>query len=252
MNFWEKEKADIYIRLYDDMALSLKTSEELDFIKKHFSRKQEIIEFGCGTGRTLIPLLKAGYRISGLDFSKGMLKILQKKLNADKMDTPIFNRNLINFSLRNKYAGGILSQRTLNFIESQAGQRHAVQNIARSLKKGATLIISLMPARPRVFARKPTKFMKTDSFKNSATGNMVELWEKWLPDQVEQTLEFTEKFVEKNRSTITTTKMRLIFKAEMEYLLELCGFKVLDVFGNWKRSKYDVKASDLILVAKKI
>jgi SAM-dependent methyltransferase len=249
--FWQNDKTDIYIKLYDDMAAGLKTGEELDFIKKHFTKKQQIIEFGCGTGRTLIPLLKAGYRISGLDFSKGMLGLLQKKLKANKLKTPVFNKNLVNFSLAKKYDGGILSQRTLNFITTPEEQRHAVQNIAGSLKKGAPLIISLMPARPRVFAKKRTKFTRTYKFKNSATGNMVEFWEKWLPDQVAQTLDYTEKFIEKKRSETTRAKMRLVFKAEMEYLLELCGFKVLDIFGNWKGAKYDTKATDFIVVAKK-
>lgn len=250
--FWKKQKADTYIQLYDDLASSLKSKDELAFLKKHFSKTQEIIEFGCGTGRTLFALLKAGYRISGLDFSKEMLKVLQKKLTTNQLKTDIFNKDLTNFSLNKKFDGAILSQRTLNFITTREGQKKALLNISKSLNKSAILIINLMPARPNDFAIKQTKFNKTESFVNSHTQNIVSLWEKWFPNPMDQTWEIENKFIEKGKEIVTKMKMRIIFEAEMENLLELCGFKTLKVYGNWKKIKYDEKSSDLIIVARKI
>lgn len=251
-NFWQKNKSDIYIQLYDDFASSLKTDDELAFLKNQFLKRQKIIEFGCGTGRTLLPLLKDGYQISGLDFSKGMLEHLQEKLDASGLAAQIFNKNLINFSLKNKYDGGVLSQRTLNFITTQNDQKKAILNVAKSLKKGAILIVNLMPARPNDFTKKQVKLKKTGSFKNSATGEMVEFWENWLPNQMDQTWELTNKFVEKNKSVTTEMKMRVVFEAEMRNLLELCGFKVLQICGSWKGKKYDEKSLDLIFIAEKV
>lgn len=252
MTFWQNNKEDIYISLYDDFALSLKTDDELAFIKRHFSKKQEIIEFGCGTGRTLVPLLKDGYRISGLDFSKKMLEHLRCKLLKNKLKTAIFNEDLTGFSLNKKFDGGILSQRALNFITTGEGQKKALSNIAKTLKKGATLIINLMPARPDDFAKKQVKLKKTESFINSTTGNTVEFWENWLPVPMEQIWKLTNRFVEKNKSVTTKMEMRVLFESEMNNLLDLCGFKVLRIYGNWKRNKYDAKASDLIFVVEKI
>jgi len=250
-NFWQNDKTDIYIKLYDDFAGNLKTKEELAFLKKQFSKEQKIIEFGCGTGRTLVPLIKAGYRISGLDFSKGMTGILKKKLSASGLSTPVFNKDLTKFSLKEKYDGGMLSQRTLNFITTPEGQRKALVNISKTLKKGSILIINLMPARPDDFSRKQVKLKKTGTFKNSSTGNKVEYWENWLPDPMSQTWNFINRFVEKNKSISTDIKMRIIFETEMKNLLELCGFKTLKVLGNWKGEKYASKSKDMIFIAKK-
>ncbi len=41
-----------------------------------------ILELGCGTGRLLIPLAEAGYRLVGLDYDAGMLEALQARLPA--------------------------------------------------------------------------------------------------------------------------------------------------------------------------
>lgn len=42
-----------------------------------------VIEFGCGTGRTLIPLIGRGYRAVGVDLSVPMLQQMRKKFCAD-------------------------------------------------------------------------------------------------------------------------------------------------------------------------
>lgn len=251
MTFWNKSESEIYIKLYDDLASSLKTNDEINFYQKTFKKKDEIIEFGCGSGRILIPMLKKRFNISGLDISKGMLDNLKIKLKKNNLETKIFNENLINFSLKDKFDGGILSLRTLNFITSQKNQRKALNNINKCLKKNARLIINLMPARPDDFADKQKSLKKTGSFKNTHTGNQVEFWENWIPNPLEQTWNFTNEFREKGKKIQTKMKMRVIFVPEMKNLLELCGFKIIKVLGNWKGNLYDEKSKDLIFVVSK-
>jgi len=39
MNFWQNNREEIYISLYDDMAVDLKTDDELSFYKKNIFPK---------------------------------------------------------------------------------------------------------------------------------------------------------------------------------------------------------------------
>jgi ubiquinone/menaquinone biosynthesis C-methylase UbiE len=41
-----------------------------------------VLELGCGTGRALIPIAKAGIEIWGLDISKSMLEIAKKEVDT--------------------------------------------------------------------------------------------------------------------------------------------------------------------------
>jgi len=250
MNFWQNKKEDIYIALYDDLSASLNTKEEIAFLKTIFNKRQKIIELGCGTGRTLIPLAKSGYKISGLDISKNMVNRAKEKLQKENLQTKIYIKDLTNFSLPEKFDGAILSQRTLNFIADEQKQRKALENVKKILKKGAILVINLMPARPDDFAQTQKTLKKTETFKNSVTGNTVEFYENWIPDPMKQTWTFTNEFREKNKKAGTTMKMRVIFETEMKNLLELCGFKVINTYGSWKKSKYDAKSKDLIFTTK--
>jgi hypothetical protein len=44
---------------------------------------------------------------------------------------------------------------------------------------------------------------------------------------------------------------RYVFRYEMEHLLDLCGFKVVDLFGNFDKSAYSNDSPEMIFVAAK-
>ena len=57
--------------------------EELETIQKYCKKSGNILDIGCGTGRHLIPLIKNGFNVTGIDSSKGMLDELKKKGGAE-------------------------------------------------------------------------------------------------------------------------------------------------------------------------
>jgi ubiquinone/menaquinone biosynthesis C-methylase UbiE len=252
MNFWKNQRQNIYTQHYNDMAHSLKTKQEIEFFSQIFHPKQPIIEFGCGSGRTLIPLLKKGFQIQGLDISEAMLQQTKEKLKKENVDTKLYHKDLTDFTINSKFEGAILSQRTLNFITEPQRQKKALENIAQILKKDATLVINLMPARPDDFAQSQKTFKKTGSFENTETKKTVEIWQQWIPHPMEQLWEMTDEFREASQKKSVTMTMRIIFENEMKNLLEVCGFQTLNIYGNWDKKPYTEKATDLIFVAKRV
>lgn len=276
-NFWGQTQSDLYSYYYDSLSQPLQTAAEIKFLSHIFTKKQKLIELGCGSGRTLIPLLQKGYRIDGLDLSPVMLSKLRRKLAQVKCSACLFQKDLTRFSLKQKYDGANLSQRTLNFITNPEKQRKALCNIAQILNPKARLVINLCPGKPCNVCESQPQLIKSENFTFTppapakTTGSKIpdihtiELWESWKADQLKQTWDIINEFRVSNatnhpssaitgklKTGRTRMQMRVIFVQEMKYLLELTGFKVLGIYGNYKQEPFTIKSADLIFVAGKI
>lgn len=82
--FGSKVTQDRYVKIAEQ---GLWESEGI-LIKKYFLRGSKVLDVGCGTGRTTIPLYKIGYKIIGIDITPQMIDTARmiaqsKKLNID-------------------------------------------------------------------------------------------------------------------------------------------------------------------------
>src|ERR1043166_9308264 len=48
-----------------------------------------VLEVGCGTGRVLVPLARAGCRVTGIDVSAHMLAHTRAKLDAERLEAEL-------------------------------------------------------------------------------------------------------------------------------------------------------------------
>jgi ubiquinone/menaquinone biosynthesis C-methylase UbiE len=62
--------------------------ELLDFIKTH--HPGSAIDIGCGTGTNVITLVKAGWKVTGVDFAPRALKLAKRKLNQVGVQAKLF------------------------------------------------------------------------------------------------------------------------------------------------------------------
>lgn len=118
------------------------------FIQKYFSSKGRLLDLGCGTGRTTIPLYQQGQDVVGVDISPAMIENAQliakeKSLlidyrvgDATNLDFPDHSFDYIFFS-----------NQGWTFISPANERQKAMDEMARVLKPGGTLIFT---AHPRV------------------------------------------------------------------------------------------------------
>ncbi|WP_223067193.1 class I SAM-dependent DNA methyltransferase [Paenibacillus caui] len=71
--------------VYDELMEDMPYADWIGFAEaawdKH-GRPKTVAELGCGTGSITIPLVNAGYQVTGIDLSEDMLSVAQSKMEA--------------------------------------------------------------------------------------------------------------------------------------------------------------------------
>lgn len=110
-----------------------------------------ILEIGVGTGRMLVPLLKSGFKMFGIDNSEYMLEQCRLNLTNENLPSTIFYGDFCQSQLTATYEAIIIPTSTFNLITDYDLAIQGLRHIYLSLKPGGRLILDLdMPFYPEV------------------------------------------------------------------------------------------------------
>ncbi len=112
-------------------------------IARHFTSPGLVADFGCGTGRALIPLARRGFRTLGIDLSESMLQIVRQKADQEALDVLRLRANLVDLDcLRDESLDyGICLFSTLGMIRGRANRRLFLNHVHRTLKPGGLFVL---------------------------------------------------------------------------------------------------------------
>ena len=210
-----------------------------------------VLEIGCGTGRSLIPIAQSGISITGLDLSPAMLAKAREKIAELAVETQkrieLVEGDLREFSLGQRFALVTITY-AFFFLTTPEDQRQALRSIHKHLLEGGHLILINDDPKPEVIAARlsslGTSLEKSNEFVRRTTGNRVVVWrarEVDLERQLTKTLEILEELdaegrvVERMHKTLTS---RFTYRYEMHYLLELCGYSIEALYGDFRRGPF--------------
>lgn len=118
----------------------------LDRLEQYLKNPQaRILDYGCGYGRTLAELGKAGYgNVVGIDFSAGMLA----RCRNDLANSKLIRNDGRAFPLQTESCDAILLFAVLTCIPNSDEQRVLVAEAERVLRRGGLLYISDLLVNP--------------------------------------------------------------------------------------------------------
>ena len=120
---------------YDYVEPYLTRSDVPFFVEKATASGGEVLELGCGTGRVLIPIARAGVSITGLDLSISMLEVCRNKLRSEpdeiQQNANILQGDMRSFDLHRQFALVIIPFRPFQHllrVEDQLACLHSVHH----------------------------------------------------------------------------------------------------------------------------
>ncbi len=134
------DMAELYdeTRVYDDRCFDY----SLDFFSDRFPPDEfnNLFYPGIGMGRIAVPLAERGYKITGIDISEKMLRLLKEKLELAAQSPPISIQNADVLDL--PFADGTFDIAiAVHFFYFVPQWERAVDEILRVIRDGGTLVL---------------------------------------------------------------------------------------------------------------
>ena len=249
--------------LYDRVVPYRERGDVAFFVDAAKNAGGPVLEVGCGTGRILIPIARAGIDIVGLDLSQHMLAVCRERLRQES-PTVQSRVTLVNHDMRQFDLGRTFNLITLPFRPFQhlipiEEQLSCLRSIRKHLAADGRLILDLFNPSLDALAtmledqefgdepefvtpdgRRVLRRHKTVAHDRFNQVNHVELiYYVTHPDGREERL-------------VHAFPMRYLFRFEIEHLLARCGFDVEQLYSGFDKSPYGSRyPGELIFVARK-
>ncbi len=252
---------DLIARYYDlthtsltaDIPLVLALAQEVN---------GPVLELGCGTGRLLLPLARAGYETTGVDHSPAMLARLQQKLAKEsplvQSKVHVVPGDMANLPLpeNGRFALALIPYNTLMHLPEEKLTR-VLQGIGRFVRPGGCLFIDL--ANPFAVAQTPNDRMLTLEAvvtDPETQDTVLQMAGNWL-DETAQQLHITWIYDATPAAggpihrTVAQTVYHYFYPHQIEIALQEAGFQLKALWGDYNKTAFDEESDRLLVVAVK-
>lgn len=232
------------------------------YVEEARQSRTPVLELGCGTGRMLVPLVEAGIDVVGLEISPLMLDVARQKVAQLSPETQaratLIAGDMRDFALAQRFDRIIIPFRAFNHLPTVADQRRALACIHAHLTPGGCLVFDLLNPQhdeSRDGAERCTRAWST--YRLPGTGRTVTLRSTLTVDHATQLMTDERTYDDRDEQghlvthTLTSIAWRSIYRYEMEHLLELCGFQVLALYGDFQRGPFTQEGEQIWVCRKR-
>lgn len=254
---------DFVAEFYDHVTLYAGRTDGEFFARLAAAAPGPVLELGCGTGRVMLPMLRAGAEVCGIDSSRAMLGVCVEKLAREP--EPLRDRahlmlaDMRDFTLGRHFALAVAPFRSFQHLLSVEDQLACLDRIRVHLSPGGRCVLDLFnPSlaalmdlnRDEVFGQEPPFTMPDGRVVTRGhrvvgrdfgeqTSDVELIYEVSYPDGGR------ERFVH-------AFPMRWLYRFEAEHLLARAGFQVEAVYEDYAETPFSGRSGgELVLVARR-
>ena len=246
---------------------------EIAYFQTYVEAGQPALDLACGTGRLLIPYLRAGLDVDGCDISPDMLALCRERAEREGLSPNLYLQAMHNLDMPRRY-------RTIYVCGGfgVSGNRHqgeeALRRIYEHLEPGGTLLLDhgmpysdtgLWPywtkerrrelpggwPEPGTGAgKKSERRTGSDGTEYELTGRLVDV--DPLAQQVTMEMRGSMwrngRLVEQDEHVL---KKMFYFTNELQMMLERAGFSDIEVRGDYRDEEPTGDTEDVVFIARK-
>jgi SAM-dependent methyltransferase len=216
-----------------------------------------VLEPGCGSGRLLVPLARAGHAVTGVDNSPEMLARAETRLTGEpdgvRGRARLLAGDIKKLSLPDGAPYGLIVFGYNTFMHlDEAGAGAALKRLRPLLRAGGRLAIDVANPMILAAAADDPDFELEDTLRDELRGETIRQYTAYEGAPGEQMVDVTWVY-EQVGAEAAPTKARLqlhyLYPHQYDLLLTLTGFRLTAIYGDYDRSPFTEESERLILVA---
>ena len=246
--------ADIYDAVYADLT------HDIDFYVE-LARESggPVLEIGCGTGRISLPIAREGIAVTGIDISPRMIAVAQAKAAKRGLsERCVFQSgDMATLELAERFPLVTMPFRSFQSMLSPEEQRQALGRARERLAPGGLFVMDTFnPDVGSLTGDEASRLAHHLKDVEREGGGTLVVWGQnvWYPvTQVNDVRLIIEEVSDEGvveRRLMRDYEQRYTFRYEMEHLLELSGFDLEDVYGDFEGGPVTEESEDLVWVAR--
>lgn len=236
---------DIYLdgRHYD--AMYPHAGQAIEFLTAH--ARSPVLELACGTGRVAIPLAQAGFSVTGIDYSEGMLETARQKSSAVEW----VQGDIRDFHLDRQFSTVIFVFNALCHLLTIDDFEACMRCVRQHLAPGGRLIIEVFVPDFQILMRAPDRIFLFSEYDDPDGGGRIDVMSSnhYEPDTQINRVTTYHRFPnapEKQGSL----DMRMYFPQELDALLRYNGFVIEQKYGDYDGRPFDAKSEMQLVVCR--
>ena len=219
-----------------------------------------VLEIGCGTGRVLFPMARAGAHVTGIDASAEMLRRCTARLEDEdetvRARVEVQQADARDFSLTGRFALIVAPFRVFQHIAAIEDQLRCLSAISRHLAPGGRLVFDVFnPFFTHLVKDRSTETEDTPRLTLPDGRTLRRAFRvtrvRWI-DQVSDTeliYYVAAREGAEERRYVQAFGMRWYLRAELEHLLARAGFRIEHVHGGFDRTPHTDTSPEMIVTA---
>ncbi len=255
-------RPSLHVEVYDEWYGEVPGGDDVGFFRElALATGGPVLELGCGTGRVTAPLAEAGMTIVGLDRSRAMLDVAERRRRSLPPDVQhrlrFVEADMQDFRLGRRFGLVFAAFRVFMALPDPTSQQAALATIRRHVRPGGLLAIDTFDPRLDLLTNEPRPSREIDEVRHPATGRLVRISVlDQVNDQVNQRFTARWRFAELDdregtvREEIEALVLRWTYRPELHHLLELAGFEVVAEYSDYAGSP-PAYGNEIIVVARR-
>jgi len=228
--------------------------EDIPFYLRQIRRYgQPVLELACGTGRITVPIAEAGYQVTGLDISPGMLSFARAKAAARGLEVEWVQADCRTFDLGQRYAYILLPFNSLAHLHDPDSLEACFERARVHLTSEGRFAIDIFNPRLDYLTRDPTARYPVVEYDDPDGLGTVTITEDNVYDRASQVnrIRWYYSIGSRQDAFVHELNMRVFYPQELDALLRYNGFTIEAKYGEYDETPFVSASPKQLVVCRK-